>query len=569
MTKRLNSFWKHKSKLVAAALVVILLISASTYAWFTSRGILSGGDIALEKIKIAAEGLSYYDFNPSTDKFEWIPLKYDPEHPHIINLQDIYWAGIARDILSDSNNFNKNGEYKGKKVYVDGDQPPEAFTTELLNQLAAKNQFLYTIENVGDEAYVYTSVDDMLGVEPATNAFQIPPGIQKDLVDYIPGYYVLNGMVPKVSTLVGYPDGVSGYPDSPQAARTHIWFADVAKAVNDRQYPNAPKDYITLDDLKAAAAEVKPLLNKAVKAYEELIGDGYEELAEDFETKLAAAKASPGSLPLAKEAENARQALIAAEAARNSEAAVQIKLDKLLKEYNDYMILQNAMEKVKKATKSVAAIRESWISILVEPDSNPPVFRPLSITEMDTLLSETGSYGGGEVIEIDSNGGNHYTDTRNLGVTMEIQYGDQFTELSANLQVWKRVDDGSLVLKMGHGAKANILFTVNMPVKNITPVDAAPILGNPDSAEGNVATGAEKIEYNITHEDNVFNNALIWLGIKGNPVVGTNPSRVALEDITGVKTNANGEFTEKVGNKNILYAEVNVNDIMPAMKDAN
>jgi hypothetical protein len=115
-------------------------------------------------------------------------------------------------------------------------------------------------------------------------------------------------------------------------------------------------------------------------------------------------------------------------------------------------------------------------------------------------------------------------------------YGDLFTqqrqaEAKENgeapmVEAYLRNDGLGYIFKLQPYAKVDIVFTINLPVRNF---------------DYNEATEEEKEASDdlTTHEDNYLNGAKIWLGSKsGNPVVATNPNEIALMDIAGIDYDA-------------------------------
>jgi hypothetical protein len=82
-------------------------------------------------------------------------------------------------------------------------------------------------------------------------------------------------------------------------------------------------------------------------------------------------------------------------------------------------------------------------------------------------------------------------------------------------------------MDMEHGAKANIVFSINIPVKDFNGNE---FLNGDIDGEALISALTE-----FDDEDNIFNNARITLGLGGaNNIVATNPSDEALKDITGL-----------------------------------
>jgi hypothetical protein len=378
---------------------------------------------------------------------------------------------------------------------------------------------------------------------------------------------------------VGYPGGEQGYPTT---QRTHIWFADVMEEIVERNVMPVNTYYVTYSDLEGALAAAKTDLKTKEEAFATILGTtGYKDLLETYLELLKISKLDPENLTKAQTASVAKDAMDKSYKKLDNVKQVQQELDAIIKEYNDYLILDDAMNKVAEAADTDIAnvvIRNSWLGIIIDGTSDPIRTRPLKQSELATLLSDAGgSYSDAiiadvfdtKISDVSSNGNDSYTgmeaynsDTRNLTFEISAQYGDLVTQEADLLSFAEvRVDGGAIILSMYHGAKVNIQFTVNVPVRNY---EGTPILGNDGKT---VTSGSETRKPGVTNEDNVFNGALIWIGAEGNSVVATNGTSEALKDITSVdfETEDLGgatstTYSEKVGGDILHYEYLNVEE---------
>jgi hypothetical protein len=136
--------------------------------------------------------------------------------------------------------------------------------------------------------------------------------------------------------------------------------------------------------------------------------------------------------------------------------------------------------------------------------------------------------------------------SRNLVLDIELQYGDKVTQLATDgydpqkpslgpyigaiYASYILEDESSLLLDMERGAKINVVFTINLPVRDIV---GDKILEGSATKDGSLSLVNKS--GSLTHEDNLFNSALLTLGEKGaGNVIATNPSDQALSDVAGV-----------------------------------
>ncbi|MDR1641395.1 MAG: hypothetical protein LBT59_17020 [Clostridiales bacterium] len=604
---------KNKKTLSVLALIVLLLLGGTTYAWFTSRGVVSGGNFGLEKVKIEVNGLlewrAAYVLDDSGEKAledpenpesflieeQWVPL-----NSHTVILDEILFAQKARALLKKIDNGDVTPiPIAAPEEPEDPDAPeepapeepapeepePDAYeffngapvTYDELVAIASKGRYMFTVENLGDHAYVYVNIGEMLGVELANNAYQIPPGEQADLVGYKPGYYQVG--ISTSGTKTGlYPDGVSGYP---AVARTHIWFGDVADELHvelgnsgvDSDYDLIASDddryIITFDDVLDAIDAIEDEFDPTNSGYDPT-GTEYEKAAEAYFNALAESKRDPSNMDLALDVNE--KFMVYDNLKGENDVSVndpsKAALDSAIKKYNDYLLLKDAMMKAGAAVGetddaigSSIVIRNSWLNVATafDTDGNPTSTRPLTLDEVSALLKEESSYETGSEIDelIGSNGNDEYTQseykatTRNIVLTTEIQYGDTATQVATvgveRLEEESIVggpkvnaiysasisDDGKAVLmELEHGAKVNVVFTVNLPVANF-------------SGKTLLSDSIESEAPELSSEDNLFNSALLSIGMGGSDsVVATNYSETALSDIVGVYMTDDLEYYE-------------------------
>ncbi|MDR1639194.1 MAG: hypothetical protein LBT59_05810, partial [Clostridiales bacterium] len=342
---RNQRFWTRKKKLgVIALLGLILAISGATYAWFTSRGILTGGAMALERIKIEATGLmKATGVDQATGEVQWQKLAYSAENPAQLNLEEILSA--SRLIAS-----------AGALEAVATDKKMEALGST----------FKYSIENLGDEAYVYVDMGQLVGVELATNAWEVSPGIQKDLVGYDPAYYT---------------DGGAGtYPADPRypwAVRSHVWFEDLqdyyvsgsALLIEDiGSYIASDAALLTKGTVANSTTPLLAALNSARINFESTtsyVVDGttyytFESFEKAVNQLIEASKQEPGNRALAAQAVAAAEQL---QIARNStDVSARERFDTLITQYYDVMVLQAAFADAEAATGKEAVVYNGYLN---------------------------------------------------------------------------------------------------------------------------------------------------------------------------------------------------------------
>jgi hypothetical protein len=141
-----------KKKWLALTLMLILAGSGTTYAWSVSRGIVQGGSVAMERVKVAVFGLS------SRVDGEWVSLSFGPA---------LLTADMAREAFEAKERLVQAKESLDPEAWYQG----TSYTLEEDQETALGAQAKFSITNQGDEAFVFVKLENALDIELATSAF--------------------------------------------------------------------------------------------------------------------------------------------------------------------------------------------------------------------------------------------------------------------------------------------------------------------------------------------------------------------------------------------------------------
>jgi hypothetical protein len=537
-----------KRRLTALLLALIVALAGSTYAWFTSAGIVAGANGRLTQIKIETDGLLRaeiaFDGVDALTGFaipvigddgnlvvNYVPIGLTPEAIQI-DLQNIFIADIlsaylghsprleagstlgtriswadARVLIMDSLTADQLLRY-GRLLTVGAPDIEiiEAIITEL-------NEYTFRVRNLGDEALVAFDVGDAFGVKLATSAFMPSDDANND--------FPLD--------LVGFP-GNHLFDDPLDVHRDYTWFADwrrYLEVVRDDMLPAAVPTGIT-----AALATphtltlTRTLANGATSALENLFWEGYFsdylpalELIDDLADLKVAIREAQRSGSIA-------DAIAVMEDIDDLDVSTPFDFEKFFNiaiaywKMNDIAVSMNdAASRGGEITPGIDVSVNADGFLVVLDDGAFRGFTPRELANMDAIAENSDG-----------------DPSRNLGFDFSFRYGDVLTKAAADNPLLAGfvggikgiyynpapAFDGNIVLHMGANSSLDIVMSVDLLARRFD---------DPDAIFDRLTVPV------INNICNIFNGAIVTLGNNldaGIAVVATHPIPVAFVDVAGI-----------------------------------